>query len=231
MNVEGKVIFVTGANRGIGKALVMQALALGARKVYSGVRERSHMQETQGVPILLDVTDRDMIAQAAQACGDVDILINNAGIMASGPLLTAEGTTSLQRHMEVNAWSLLDMANAFAPILNRNGGGAIINLLSVLSWISIDQSGPYSASKAAAWAITNSLRLELKSQQTQVLAVHPGYVDTDMTDGIDVPKMSPEKVAEESFKALQGGESELVLSEVGLWIKHNLSAAAPPYLE
>jgi NAD(P)-dependent dehydrogenase (short-subunit alcohol dehydrogenase family) len=230
MNVQNKVVLVTGANRGIGKALVEEALKLGARKVYATIRDKSVAQDMTGIPVLLDVTDPTSAARAARICDDVDILVNNAGIMAGGPLLGPQGAASVQRHLAVNAIGLLDLSQAFAPVLKKNGGGAVVNLLSVLSWLSMEQSGPYSVSKAAAWAITNSLRLELKSQHTHVLAVHPGYVDTDMTAGADVPKMSTREVATAIYAALQRNESELVLSEAGWWVKQNLSSPTPPYL-
>lgn len=157
-------------------------------------------------------------------------MINNAGILAAGSLLAPEGVESLQDQLNVNATGLLNLSRAFAPVLKQNGGGAIVNVLSVLSWLSLEYTGAYSASKAAARAITNALRLELKPQHTHVLAVHPGMVDTDMSASLDVPKMSTLEVATAIYAALQRDESELVLSEAGAWVKQNLSSATPPYL-
>jgi NAD(P)-dependent dehydrogenase (short-subunit alcohol dehydrogenase family) len=130
--------------------LVKETLRLGVRKVYATVRDRSIVSDMAGIPVFLDVTDLNSAARAAMICGDVDILIN-AGIMAGGPLLGPQGAASVQRHLAVNAIGMLSLSQVFAPFLKKNGGGAIVNLLSVLSWLSVEQSEPYSVSKAAAW--------------------------------------------------------------------------------
>jgi NAD(P)-dependent dehydrogenase (short-subunit alcohol dehydrogenase family) len=230
MELKDKVVLVTGANRSIGKAFVALAREAGARRVYAAIRSEAAARSVQGIPVLLDITNPVAAVHAASVCEDVEVVINNAGFLAPGPLVGAAGAASLDRHLAVNATGLLNVSQAFAPVLKRNGGGAFINILSVLSWLSLEHTGAYSVSKAAAWAITNSLRVELKGQNTHVLAVHPGYVDTDMTAGLDVPKMSPHEVATLVFAALARGESELVLSQEGAWVKQNLSSPTPPYL-
>lgn len=180
MNLEGCVALVTGANRGLGKGLAAGLLAAGARKVYAGAR-RPHITTPPGtIPIRLDVTSADDVQRAAEACGDVTLLVNNAGILRARNALDSGAEEALRDELDVNVFGVMRMAQAFAPTLGRNGGGAMVNVLSVVSWFVTPVNATYCASKHAALAITDALRAELRSQNTQVHAVYAGFIDTDM---------------------------------------------------
>jgi NAD(P)-dependent dehydrogenase (short-subunit alcohol dehydrogenase family) len=158
------------------------------------------------------------------------LLINNAGIAAPASLLQSDGIEALHRHMETNVVGVLRMAQAFAPILAAQGGGGLINVLSIVSWIASDMLAPYSVSKSAAWALTNGLRHELRGQGTQVLGLHMGYVDTDLTRGIDAPKSSPQQIAALALNALAAGQLEVLGDEATRQVKQGLSAKDAVYL-
>ena len=212
MDIEGSVVLVTGANRGLGKAYAGAFVAAGAARVYAAARDGSRITDTTLVPIDLDVTRAEQVEAAAARCGDVDILINNAGVMHSSSML-AEGSEAAMRHeMEVNFYGTLSMIKAFAPVLARNGGGVIVNVLSVVSWFTVPFNATYCASKHAALAVTDGARIELKAQGTRVIAVHAGYIDTDMAAGIGGPKTSPQQVVERTLAAIRTGE-DLVLAD------------------
>jgi NAD(P)-dependent dehydrogenase (short-subunit alcohol dehydrogenase family) len=210
MEVAGAVVLVTGANRGIGRALARALLAAGAAKVYAAARDPARVTDPGLVPIRLDVTRREEVAAAAAACGDVTILVNNAGVARFEPLLEAADMAAAREEMETNYFGTLAMCRAFAPVLARNGGGAIVNILSVVSWINVPMQGSYSASKAAAWSLTNGIRTELRGQGTIVVGVHPGYVDTDMTANVEAPKSRPEDIAARVVEALASGAEEVL---------------------
>lgn len=230
MNVRGKVVLVTGANRGLGKAFVTALLESGATKVYAAARDVTKVNIAGAEPVELDITDPASVLRAAQHCSDVDLLINNAGFMHSSPLLADDSVDSLRQHFEINTIGTLLMSRAFAPVLLKQGGGAIINIVSVLSWLNIPGSGAYSASKSAQWSLTNGLRNELVAQKTFVMAVHPGYIDTDMTAGIETPKTSPQEVVRITLNALAEGSKEVTLDDAGRWVKSTLSATEAAYL-
>ena len=180
--------------------------------------------------IQLDVADARQIAAAAAACGDVTVLINNAGI-GRGASVMGEGSAEAARaEFETNFYGPLNLSKAFAPILKANGGGAIVNVLSALSWLSIPMAATYSASKSAAWSLTNSLRGELRSQGTQVVGVHVAFMDTDMAKSFPGPKTSPDSVATQTFEALQAGRDEVLADEVTRQLKASLSSDKPGYL-
>lgn len=188
MKIEGSVVFVTGANRGLGKVFAEKLLAAGARKVYAGARDPMKVAIPGVIPIKLDITNPEDVKAAAAACSDVTILINNAGIADSVPLIGGDISDKAHREMETNYFGTWRVSSAFAPILVKNGGGALINILSALSWITIGPFGSYSASKSAEWSLTNALRNELKKDGTQVIGVHAGFIDTDMAGAINAPK-------------------------------------------
>lgn len=230
MDIRGKVVLVTGANRGLGKAFVTALLQAGAAKVYAAARDLNNLDIPGSHPVQLDITDDASVRQAAVQCADIDVLINNAGYMKYGSLLADDSVESLREHLEINTIGTLQMARAFAPVLAKQGGGALINILSVLSWANINESGPYSASKSAQWALTNGLRNELLEQKTLVIGVHPGYIDTDMASGVEAAKTSPQDVVHKTLNALKDEVKEVLIDDAGHWVKSTLSAADAAYL-
>ncbi len=230
MNIEGSVVLVTGANRGLGKVLAEQLRAKGARKVYAGARDPGKITYPGVTPVKLDVTSATDVAAAAAALGDVNLVINNAGIAPFGTLAGDPSLEAARAVMETNYFAPLRVANAFAPILAKNGGGALVNMLSVLSWITFPSLGAYCASKSAAWALTNALRQELKGQNTLVIGAHAGLIDTDMAAGVDAPKVSPEQVAAAILEAVASGREEVLADETSRRVKSALSSEPGPYL-
>ena len=231
MNLDNATVFITGANRGLGLAFAREALARGARKVYAAARDPASVTLPGVVPVPLDVTRGEDIAAAARACGDVTLLINNAGIAATGGFLAEDAVAAAQRHLDTNFFGPLRMTQAFAPLLAAHGGGAILNVLSIASWISSPLLGNYGMSKSAAWALTNGSRIELAGQKTQVLALHVGFIDTDLTNGLDVPKSTPDAVARTALDALEAGASEVLADDITRQVHAGLSATPAVYLQ
>ena len=221
MNVEGSVALVTGANRGIGKAIAEELLARGAAKVYAGVRDIASVTDARLTPVALDVTRPERFTELAGELGDVNILVNNAGI-ARPAFPLAASLDDARAELETNYLSLVASTQAFAPVLAANGGGAIVNILSAVSWVALPHLATYSASKSAAWAYTNAARIELKPQGTQVIGVHVGYVDTDLTAALDVDKVSPQQVSAATVQALQSGSPEAIADDFSRSIKSSL---------
>jgi NAD(P)-dependent dehydrogenase (short-subunit alcohol dehydrogenase family) len=211
MRIAGSTALVTGAGRGLGAALVEALLARGAATVYAGARDPGAVahKDPRVVPLHLDVTDLASIAAAAERARDVDLVINNAGVGGNGSLLTADPERA-RAEMDTNFWGPVAVTRAFAPVLARNGGGAVVNVLSALSWLTAPGVGSYAASKAAAWSFTGSARAELRGQGTQVIAVHLGYMDTDMVAHLDVPKIAPADVARQTLDAISDGDEEVL---------------------
>lgn len=213
--IEGKAVFVTGANRGIGRAFVEELLAAGAAKVYAGARNTESLAqlvtENNGrvVPVSLDVTKRETIAAAAAAHRDVAILINNAGVAAFEGLIAAESTDGARNEMEINYFGVLDVTRAFAPTLAANGGGAIVNMSSIAGHVNFPMLGSYSASKAATHSLTQGVRAELAAQGTLVVGVYPGPVDTDMAANFPMEKATPNAVARRILSAVEHGEEDV----------------------
>ncbi|HEX5341690.1 MAG TPA: SDR family oxidoreductase [Duganella sp.] len=230
MNFKDSVVLVTGANRGLGKALAQAAVKAGARKVYAAARNPDSVDIAGVTPIKLDVTNAADIAAAVQAIPDLTILVNNAGISTGSGATTVDALKAARDEMEVNFFAPLALSHAFAPTLGRNGGGAIINILSALSWLSFPSTGTYSASKAAAWGLSNSLRGELRAQNTQVLAAHMGYMDTDMTAGIDAPKSAPADIAAAIVTALEANQDEVLTDAISHQVKAGFAAPRSAYL-
>ena len=210
MNINGSVALVTGGNRGLGKAFVQALLDAGSRKVYVGARRLTEVSDPRLQPLKLDITDPSDISAAALACQDVTILINNAGVAGGGPLLAAPSMDGARKEIETNYLGTLAMCRAFAPILKKNGGGVLVNMLSVVSWFTNPLTGSYSASKAAELALTNGIRMELRAQGTLVIAVHAGFIDTDMTTNLNVPKVRPEQVASKTIEGILADHEEVL---------------------
>lgn len=230
MKLQDATILVTGANRGLGLAFARIALERGARKVYAAARNPAQVTLAGLVPVRLDVLDDDSVAELARSCGDVTLVINNAGIASPAGVLDAEGAATMRQHLETNFFGMLRVSKAFAPVLAQNGGGALLNVLSIASFINSPVLSTYSVSKTAAWGLTNALRNELRPQGTQVLALHVGFIDTDLTRGLDVPKLAPDVVAVRAYDALEAGASEVMADEGTQLVKASLSAATAPYL-
>jgi NAD(P)-dependent dehydrogenase (short-subunit alcohol dehydrogenase family) len=218
--VRNAVVLVTGGQRGLGAALVDEVVRRGAKKVYATARQPYADSRESVVTQALEVRSSQAVSEIAGIATDVDIVINNAGILVPEPLLTG-GFEGVAETFDVNVYGPLRIAKAFAPILAANGGGAIVNMHSALSWLS--GGGAYGASKAAIWSLTNSLRDELASQKTQVLGVHAAFLDTDMTAGLEVPKISPAEAAARIIDALEAGAAEVLIDEVSVAAKAALS--------
>jgi NAD(P)-dependent dehydrogenase (short-subunit alcohol dehydrogenase family) len=230
MKLLGAIVLITGANRGIGLAFAEAALARGARKVYAGARNPSSITTAGLIPVKLDVTSDEDVAAAAQTCGDVTLVINNAGIGRKGGLLDPEAVEAAHAQLDTNVFGIVRMTQAFAPVLAKNGGGAFLNVLSAASWINSGAMTAYAVSKAAAWSLTNGLRNELRQQGTQVLGLHVGFVDTDLARGLEVVKVSPQSVVSTAFDALEAGASEVLADERARLVKRGLTAEPPIYL-
>jgi NAD(P)-dependent dehydrogenase (short-subunit alcohol dehydrogenase family) len=222
MQISGSVALVTGANRGLGRAFARELVIRGAARVYGAARNPAGVTEPGVTPVALDVTDPDQVAAAARRCADVSLLINNAGVMRASTFIGPPDPDAARAEMETNYFGTLSMCRAFAPVLATAGGGAIVNMLSVTSFYTNPFNASYGASKAAAWSLTNGVRLELHHQGTLVVAVHAGFVDTDMAALVDAPKISPEAVAQQAFDAVEAGRVEVLADERTRQVKASL---------
>lgn len=223
MKINDSVAFVTGANRGLGLALVHELLARGASKVYAGVRDPDSIKLPRVVAVKLDVTDAAQVAAAAARCGDVSLLVNNAGIARLTSYLDPAAIDVAREIMDTNYLGVIRMSQAFTPILQRNGGGAIVNVLSVGSWVNSPELSLYAASKSAAWGFTNGLRTALREQGTQVLGLHVGFMETDMTDGFEAPKVQPQDVAIQTLAGVEDGLDEVLADDITRIVKQGLA--------
>ncbi len=211
MKLEGSVAFVTGANRGLGKALVAALVEAGAARVYAAARDTTRLpaQGPKVVPVALDTTRPEQIAAAVRKAGDVTLLINNAGALNSYNVLAAS-QAELEADFRTNVHGTLDMIKAFLPVLERSAGrAAVVNVLSLTSLASFPALGGYSASKAAAYSVTQALRPELKAKGIQLLAVLPGPIDTDMVKALPMPKTSPDDTARGVLQGIARGDEEI----------------------
>jgi NAD(P)-dependent dehydrogenase (short-subunit alcohol dehydrogenase family) len=223
MDITGSVALVTGANRGLGRQFAQQLLERGATKVYATSR-RPELIDVPDVEVLrLDVTDPESVAAAAAAAGDVTLVVNNAGISTGANLVTGD-LAEVRREMDTHFFGTLGVVRAFAPVLARNGGGGIVNVLSALSWFSINGANAYAAGKAAAWSLTNGVRIELTGQGTQVTGVVLGAADTDMMAGYDGPMSSPADVVRTALDGVQAGDWEVLVDDWSRHVKASLAA-------
>jgi NAD(P)-dependent dehydrogenase (short-subunit alcohol dehydrogenase family) len=223
VKIAGSVVLVTGANRGMGRHYVEQLLERGASKVYATAR-RPESVDLPGAEVLaLDVTDPESIRAAAVAAPDVTFVVNNAGISTGHNLIT--GDLAVIRHeLETNFFGPLAVVREFAPVLAANGGGAVLNMLSAMSWFSFDGANSYGVAKAAEWSMTNGIRLELIGQGTHVAGVHIGLVDTDMAAGFDLPKSAPADIVRIALDGIEAGLIEIVADDWSAQVKASLSA-------
>lgn len=220
IDVDGLTAVVTGGQRGLGKAIVAELLERGAKKVYATARTPKPTRDRRVVNVALDVVDAESVANLAILAQDATVVINNAGTVGGGALLRSD-LADIRAVFETNYFGALRIARAFAPILARNGGGALVDILSVKSWMS--GSGGYGDSKAALWSATNSLRVELAAQRTLVVGVHLAYTDTDMVKDLRVPKNDPRDVARQILLAIERGDAEVLADDFTRRFKAALS--------
>ncbi|KMS85221.1 MULTISPECIES: SDR family oxidoreductase [Streptomyces] len=219
--IKNSVALVTGGSRGLGKALVEELYARGASKVYATARDPRSVTHPDAVPLALEVTDPASVAAAAAQAQDVTVLINNAGISVGAHSFLDAAVEDVRREFETNFYGPLLVTRAFVPAIERNGGGHLLNVHSVLSWIAL--AGSYSATKAALWSQTNSLRLELGARGIGVTGLHVGYVDTDMAAHVDGPKSAPGDVAALALDGVEAGAYEVLADDISRQVKAGLS--------
>jgi NAD(P)-dependent dehydrogenase (short-subunit alcohol dehydrogenase family) len=222
MDISKQIALVSGANRGFGKCLALELLARGA-KVYAGARNPASIHLPGAIPLQLDITDPQSVAAAAEQAGDVTLLINNAGTSTGASLLRSE-LDDIHLEFNTHVFGTLSMIRAFAPVLEKNAGGTILNILSVLSWLSVNEAGAYSAAKSAEWGMTNALRLELAPKNIRVAGLHVAYMDTDMTTHIKtVPKADPKEIAKIAIDGIEADEYEILTDEISKTVQKGLA--------
>jgi NAD(P)-dependent dehydrogenase (short-subunit alcohol dehydrogenase family) len=230
MKLDGSTALVTGANRGLGRSLVRLLREAGCKKVYAGAREPAALAEAGlEIPVLLDITNPEHVTAAAVQCHDVDLLINNAGVAKFTPLLAAPAMDNARIEMDTNYFGTLAMCRAFAPVLKRNGGGALVNVLSVVSWFNAPMQGSYCASKAAEWSLTRAARFELRSQGTLVVGVHAGYIDTDMSAALTLAKTSPDEIARRILEGIETRDEEILADQRARTLRAQLLGDDGPF--
>lgn len=223
MNTDNVIALVTGANRGLGRQFAAELVARGAR-VYAAARRPETVDLPGVTPVQLDITDPESVRRAAEYASDVNVVVNNAGVSTRANLL-AGALEDVRLEMDTHYFGTLNVIRAFAPIVERNGGGAILNVLSVLSWVHPASSGAYAAAKAATWALTDAVREELAPKGIHVAALHVGYMDTDMVSYIPADqKIDPGAVAKMALDGLFAGEPEILADELSRNVKAQLSA-------
>ena len=211
MNLSDKTVLVTGANRGIGYALVNALLGRGVKKIYAASRDTSKLPDfgdDRVVPIELDINDAAQIENAAEVANDIDLLINNAGVAAFTSLLTGPREL-LERDMQTNYYGTLDMVRAFVPVLEGKQDAAIVNVVTIAAFANFPMAGGYSASKAALYSLSQGIRIELASKGISVHTVNPGPIDTDMARDFPADKASPEETAENILNGIESNEPDI----------------------
>jgi NAD(P)-dependent dehydrogenase (short-subunit alcohol dehydrogenase family) len=220
LKIQDCVALVTGSNRGLGRAYCEGLLRAGAAKVYAAARDTSKtgVSDSKVVPLVLDVTSVSDVISAAHSCQDISLLVNNAGVLRNSPMLGMESEAAARQEMETNYFAVLSMVQRFAPVLARNGGGAIVNVLSVASWFTNPFMATYCASKAAEEVLTDAIRMQLRSQRIHVVGVYAGYIDTDMAAHVTQPKISPSQVVERSLAGLESGADRVFADDRAVYI-------------
>jgi NAD(P)-dependent dehydrogenase (short-subunit alcohol dehydrogenase family) len=214
MKIDGSTALVTGANRGLGRAFVQALRDAGCIRVYAAARTiEGAARDAVVEPVRLDITKSEQVSSAAAQCGDVDILINNAGIARFVPVLGAPTMDDARLEIETNYLGTLAMCRAFAPVLKRNGGGVLVNMLSVVSFFNAPMQGSYCASKAAEWSLTKAVRFELRAQGTLVIGVYAGYINTDMIANLDAPKSNTADIAARVLEGIARGTEDILADE------------------
>jgi NAD(P)-dependent dehydrogenase (short-subunit alcohol dehydrogenase family) len=221
MNIADSTAFVTGANRGFGRALAAELLERGAR-VYAGARNPATVDLPGAVPIAIDVTDAASVTAAAERAGDVTLLINNAGVSTGASLLDGD-LADIRLELDTHYLGTLSVIRAFAPRIAANGGGSILNVLSALSWFSIPGIGAYGAAKSAEWALTNAVRQQLAGQGIRVSGLHVGYMDTDMARSVTGPKLDARAVAVTAIDGVAAGDYEILADELSHQVRAGLA--------
>jgi NAD(P)-dependent dehydrogenase (short-subunit alcohol dehydrogenase family) len=221
IDLSTSTALVTGANRGFGRHLAEQLVERGA-KVYAAARRPDSVDLIGVTPVQLNITDPASIAAAVAVAGDITLLINNAGIGTGASVLTGD-IADIRREFDTHVFGTLEVTRAFAPVIENNGGGAILNILSVLSWITFPHLGGYSAAKAAEWSMTNALRAELASRNVRVSGLHVGYMDTDLTAGLEAPKLDPAVVAALALDQLAAGIPEILADDLSKQVQAGLA--------
>src|SRR5215469_6760596 len=236
VRIEGSRVLVTGAGRGLGSVFVQTLVTRGADVVYAGVRDPGQPVPAGAVVLRLDITSAGDVAAAAARCADIDILINNAGLMRFAPVLAAPDIDAAREEMETNYFGTLRMCRAFAAVLAANGGGALVNVLSIVSWFANPLNSSYCASKSAAWSLTNAARIELRRQGTLVTGVFAGVIDTDMGAAFaHLPKVSPQSVVDQALDGVEAGAEEVLCDDrtrsVKAALPDDLALIYPPHQE
>ncbi|WP_446218609.1 SDR family oxidoreductase [Micromonospora sp. IBHARD004] len=221
MDISAATALVTGANRGFGRAVASELLARGAT-VWAGARDAAQIDLPGARPLELDITDPGSVATAAAAAGDVTLLINNAGSATGADLLTGD-LDQIRLEMETHYFGTLSVVRAFAPVIEGNGGGIILNVLSVLSWLALPSGGAYGGAKAAEWGLTNSLRVTLAPAGIRVAGLHVGFMDTDMTRAVTAAKLAPADVARYTVDQLAADAYEILADDLSRDVRGKLS--------
>ncbi|RKG39070.1 SDR family oxidoreductase [Acinetobacter rongchengensis] len=232
MKITDAVVFVTGANRGLGLVLAQEAVQRGAKKVYAGMRNTAGFEQDGIIPIQIDVTDSESIQKAVAECADVNLLINNAGIarLNQSPVDT-EIMATTRKVLETNLYGVIASTQHFSPVLQKNSESYIVNILSDVSWEPSTFLASYAISKAAAWSYTNSTRQALSPSNVHVMGVHVGFIDTDLTQTLEIPKISPKTVAEQVFDGIEQNAFEVLVGESTQKLKQDLTAVIPSYVK
>jgi NAD(P)-dependent dehydrogenase (short-subunit alcohol dehydrogenase family) len=221
MNVTGSTALVTGANRGFGRHLAAELLSRGAT-VYAGARHPDSVDLPGAKTVALDITDPASVAAAAEFAGDITLLINNAGSSTGSDLLHGD-LDRIRLEMDTHFFGTLSVVRAFAPRIAANGGGAILNILSALAWVSFPRIGAYCAAKSAEWSMTNALRDELAEQNIRVAGLHVGYMDTDMAASVTLPKADPAAIAKIAIDGMEQDVYEIVADDISRQVQAGLA--------